>query len=118
MAARRPAEQTLDVTHSPAGARRRASRRTAFLIALGLALATACSSSRASSAPTAAPAPATTPAPAPALAAQPAVPRSPGDDVLPAYTPPDPLQPGQPGDVVKATPWQPVPGLKTWLVLY
>jgi pimeloyl-ACP methyl ester carboxylesterase len=46
------------------------------------------------------------------------VPRAAGDDVLPAYAAPDPLPPGQPGDVVKAMPWEQVPGVRTWLVLY
>ncbi len=120
MAARRRAGKNLHVTHPPAAARCRASRRTALLVALGLAVATACSSSRASDSPTAAPTPGTASASASAAASASGlgVPPSPGDDVLPAYAVPDPLPPGRPGDVVKSTPWRPVPGVKTSLVLY
>src|SRR4051794_3495356 len=109
MAARFRGRKTLHVTHPPVAARRRACRAIALLLALGIGLATACSSSVGSDSPTAAPSPAMPRSP---------LPRSAGDDVLPAYVPPDPLPPGRPGDVVKSTPWHAVPGMRTWLVLY
>src|SRR3954454_19692564 len=107
MAVRFRGGKTLHVMHPPVAARRRACRAIALLLSLGIGLVTACSSSTGSDSPTAAPSPAVPPRPLSA-----------GDDVLPAYVPPDPLPPGQPGDVVKSTPWRAVPGMRTWLVLY
>jgi alpha-beta hydrolase superfamily lysophospholipase len=39
-------------------------------------------------------------------------------DLPAAYVPPDPLPPGQAGDVVKVSSWRPVAGVRTSLVLY